>query len=193
MRGAVCAGGMVMGMKNTKAIAGRRALNYADFSAMLADIEEVTGGPHEAIGNWTVGEIIDHVAKPIPWAMDGYPAGFRVPVFFKIVGPLMKKSFLAMKPSPAGIKPPAAMMAYFEPQKGVSVDVAMRRLRDAVHRWPSATTIAKNPLVGSMSKAQWESFLCNHAALHFSFIRPTSSRGHAATSGGDRAGCAVPR
>ncbi|MEM1098487.1 MAG: DUF1569 domain-containing protein [Planctomycetota bacterium] len=159
-------------MKNTKKIVGRRELNYTDFNDLLADIERVVAEPHQAIGNWTAGEIIDHVAKPIPWAMDGYPEGFKVPLMFKIVGPLMKKSFLAHKPPPAGIKPPKKLMEEFEPEKSVSIDTAMQRLRDAIARWPQSTTIPKNPLVGSMTKQEWERFLTNHASLHFSFIVP---------------------
>ncbi|MEM1446692.1 MAG: DUF1569 domain-containing protein [Planctomycetota bacterium] len=161
-------------MKNTKQVEGRRDLNYTDFNDLLADIERVVAEPHEVIGNWTAGEIIDHVAKPIPWAMDGYDPELlaAVPWYFKVFGPLMKKSFLAQKPPPAGIKPPTKMMAFFEPERGVSVETAMQRLRDAVTRWPESDTIPKNPLIGSMTKAEWERFLTNHASLHFSFIVP---------------------
>lgn len=161
-------------MKNTKHIDGRRELNYADFNDLLADIERVVAEPHQAIGNWSVGEIIDHVAKPIPWAMEGYPDGFHTPLLFKIVGPLMKNSMIAHKPPPAGIKPPKKMMAWFEPEPGVGVETAMQRLRDAIARWPDATPIPKNPLGIKLNKAEWERFLTNHASLHFSFIVPAA-------------------
>ncbi|MEM8783134.1 MAG: DUF1569 domain-containing protein [Planctomycetota bacterium] len=157
-------------MKNTKQIQGRRELNYADFGEMLADIEAMVAKPHAAIGNWTVAENIEHCAMPIGWAMDGYPEGFSVPWYFKVIGPLFRKSFLTMKPSPPGIKPPTKMAAFFKPRPDVTTDEAMARLRSAVARWPETPTIPKNPLVGSLTKAEWERFLCNHAALHFSFI-----------------------
>lgn len=162
-------------MKNTKQVEGRRELNYLDFNEVVADIERVVAGPHRTLGNWTAAENIDHVAKPIRWAIDGYPDDLKIPLLFKLVGPLMKKSFLKRQAPPPGIKPPSKMMAAFEPEAGVDLDTALGRLRDAVTRWPECTPVPKNPMVGSMTKAQWERFLTNHASLHFSFIVPEAA------------------
>lgn len=161
-------------MKNTKQVTGRRELRFDSFDDVLADAEQVTFQPHHTLGNWTAAENLDHMAIPIEWATDGYPAGMSAPLFFKVVGPMLKGRFLK-KGFPAGIEPPPTMAGFGTPRENISLEDAMQRLRTAIERFKANGTIEKNLLVGRMSKPQWEQFNCRHCELHLSFIVPGDS------------------
>ncbi len=158
-------------MKNTKKVTGRRSVKFDSLEEAVSDAERVTAGPHETLGNWDAAQNLDHLAIPIEWAVDGYPAGFKVPLPLKLLGPLLAGRFLS-KGFPAGIKPDENTAKLFAPREGVTLDQALPRLKAAVEKFRANQTIPKNPLIGKLNKAQWEQFMCRHCELHLSFLLP---------------------
>ena len=57
---------------NTAEVVGRRTLHFSDFSQLLADAEFVATHPCRTIGNWSVGQILDHLAVGANCPFDGF-------------------------------------------------------------------------------------------------------------------------
>ena len=159
-------------MKNTKTVDGRRNLRYENFEAVKADLDEVLSQPHEALGNWGVAQIIDHVALGMELPINGYPPFFqKMPLPLKVFGRLFK-GYLLKKGFSPGIQPKGEMKTFFTPREGVTTEQALERFNAAIERFQAGETIPVNPMLGKLTKAQWEQFNCRHAELHFSFIVP---------------------
>jgi hypothetical protein len=159
-------------MKNTKQIEGRRTLRYDSFDAMLADLDALLlQGEVKALGNWSAAQNIEHVAKGIEAPIQGYPPSFKVPVFFRIVGPMIRGMLIRKGMNP-GIKAAGPVAEFFAPSPDATINTSMQRLRDAVAAFKEGTPIPRNPMFGKMDKSEWEQFNCRHAELHFSFIVP---------------------
>ena len=158
-------------MKNTKKIEGRRELRFSKLDDLLPELDAIAANPDAAtLGNWTAAQNLDHLARPLEWCMDGFPAEFKPPLMLKITGPILRSGLLR-KGISAGIKPPPSMDALVTPSPDTPLDAALQRLRDALARFKDSPTIPKHPFLGPMDKATWETFHCRHAELHLSFIQ----------------------
>ena len=82
---------------NTTKVSGRRHLRFKSLDAVLADAEELAGGQTKQLGNWTLGQILSHLAAVFEKSIDGTvyrPGGlahFLGKVLATVVGPLFKR------------------------------------------------------------------------------------------------------
>ncbi|MFO0951857.1 MAG: DUF1569 domain-containing protein [Isosphaeraceae bacterium] len=73
---------------NTKSVAGRRTLRFETLDDILAELDRLEGKPLKVLGNWSVGQILAHLAIPMNGAIDGVK--FPVPWYFRAVAKLLK-------------------------------------------------------------------------------------------------------
>ncbi|MEM1165294.1 MAG: DUF1569 domain-containing protein [Planctomycetota bacterium] len=161
---------------DTKTVEDRRTLHFTTLADILADAEAfaATGEPRTS-GNWSVGEVVDHVRMIMTYSREGFPdMGIPAPLrWFTIL--FMKKRTLA-KGFDAGFKfPTAKIAAAFTPER-VSLDVAMTRLRREVELSSVPGAMSQpSPLVGRLTHDEWQALQCRHAELHFSFVFPATA------------------
>jgi len=157
---------------DSKTVTGRRKLQFATIEDVLADAEQLASGPCRQLGNWSLGEIYDHLAKALDSATDDNQ--FAPPLLFKIIGRLMKKRFLGETLTP-GFKMPVKMEPIFMPESGVDDQEGLSRLRRSIERFQAATLPDRSPMLGKMTRDQWHAFHCRHAEMHLSFLVPGNS------------------
>jgi hypothetical protein len=150
----------------------RRTVRYASLSALWEDAEKLAAGNYETVGQWTFGQILDHLATTLNSSIDGFP--FRPPPHMRmmaaIMTPFFKQSFLT-QPMKAGYKLPKYAGPMFPPP-GLSAADGLARIRAAVERFERETPEARHPFLGRLTPDEWISLHLRHAELHMSFVRP---------------------
>jgi len=122
---------------DTKAVTGRRTLKFNSLDDILAELDRLEGKKLTPIGNWSVGQILAHIAIPINGAIDGMK--FRPPWFIRMVARLLKKRFLS-QPMPPGFKIPADAQAELIPPPTSEPD-DFNILRKAIQRLKSESPV----------------------------------------------------
>ncbi len=152
--------------------AARRTLQYATLSDVVRDAERLVSD-HVTVGNWSFGQILQHLAKSMNASLDGF--GFQAPWFARwLIAPLVKNSLLT-KPLKPGFKLPASATAIM-PDEQVSVGDGLRQLKAAVDRVTHETPSADHPFLGKLATEEWTQLHLRHAELHMSFALPGSTK-----------------
>ncbi len=152
----------------TRQVSGRRTLELHSYDELLADVRMLADTPHRQLGNWSLGEVCQHLAKTMDVSLDGSQA--RAPWALRLVGPFIKKRFLS-RPMPAGFTAPPAFGLLPDPAaaaEGVAaLEKAIERLRQTSERKPHL-------VFGRMTPEEWDRLHMRHGALHLSFLVPES-------------------
>ena len=128
-------------------------------------------GTLRAAGNWTAGQVLEHVARLMECAVDGFPRGAPAPVRWMVIL-LFKKKALAGGSAPAGLKIPKGA-SYLAPGDDTTFEEGMGRLRGIIARVRAGERFTHDsPVFGRLTHAQWETLQSGHASLHLSFLDP---------------------
>ena len=109
-----------MAVKTAK-VTGRRQLHFETYQDVLDDVHKLVGGPCRQLGNWSLSEVCQHLAKTIHMSIDGLQGKF--PWYLRMIGPLLKKRFLT-QPMRAGFRPPPSGMTLMPGDEETSVAIA---------------------------------------------------------------------
>ncbi len=166
-------------MVNTKT-APRRDLAYRSFDEFEADVDRVEAahraGGLTTTGNWTPGQIMEHLAKFANCAFDGFDAMAPWPMR-KIMILLFKKKMLSGDPMPAGYKLPKKA-EFMLPGDEVATEGGLDQIRAVFLRLQGGERFkAKSPLFERLDHDQWCKAQLGHAAMHMSFIDLGESNG----------------
>ncbi|XAL98141.1 DUF1569 domain-containing protein [Phycisphaeraceae bacterium D3-23] len=154
----------------------RRDLTFNSLDEVLADIKALPAEGLTAAGKWTPAENVEHVSKAIGYTVHGFPdckPSKIQKVLFTTMVKLFGRKMLTMKLSP-GIKFPKGM-EFFEPEKGVAWDEAVRRLEQNIADAKTKKMTHPSPVAGDLGHEKWTLMHCRHAELHFSFIHPPAA------------------
>jgi hypothetical protein len=167
LRAAHCAHPVLI---KTAKVTGRRVLQFANLGDMLADAEVLCSSkPVTALGNWRLGNALEHLARSMDMALDG--AQFRPPWFVRMLGPWIKKRMLT-QPMRPGFQLPAYAAKYLIPQYECEMHEALAHLHASVARSMATTHRHPSPLLGPLTVAEWDQLHLRHAELHLSFFVP---------------------
>ena len=146
---------------------GRRTLALAS----LAEVDRLLLG-HRMIGQWTLGQVCNHLSWAIIGSVDGSP--FRTPwVVRKTIGPVIVRRILKTGRFPNGIKLPGK----FQPKPGLDARAEAEALRAAIRLFGTHTgPFSDHPLAGPLSRETWDRFHSIHCAHHLSFAIPEVER-----------------
>lgn len=152
--------------------AQRRTVKYRGYEMILEDAETIAGGNYVTVGNWSFGQILDHLAKSFHASIDG--VGFQLPWLARVCATCFLKGRFLNKTIPSGFQIPSTSSDRFAPGASVTVEEGLSRLRHAVHRCKSEKNRAPHPLFGRLPAAEWDRFSLRHAELHMSFVVPVA-------------------
>ena len=153
-------------------VPSRRTIRYVTLAELLEDVERLAAGGHRTLGNWSFGQILDHLARAMTCAIDGF--GFKAPWIARaLIAPFIKNSLITkgMKP---GFKLPRRAEALL-PANEISLEAGLNNLRQAIHRFEREPTRQYHPFLGNLASQEWVSLELRHAELHMSFVVPESA------------------
>jgi hypothetical protein len=155
--------------------APRRALSFHCAGCLKEDLAKIeaaeTAGTLRVTGNWTAGEILDHVAKTIEFSIDGFPSSVRVAWPVRVIARLMKGRVTSGRTLPAGFKLPKESAAFL-PAPGTSTRDGLARMRRVLDRIDGgARCTHASPAFGAMSHDEWMRLHLGHAQLHLGFVQ----------------------
>ena len=153
----------------TKKVTGRRTVRYQNLDDLLADAEQLAAGDVRRLGNWSLGQIMEHLAKAYHGSIDGIE--FRFPWPLKLMMRLfMKKKFLYGS-VPPGFSIPAEVRDQVEPHAETTTEQGLAALRDSIDRLKRETHRQPHPVLGNISREEWDQFHLRHAEMHMSFLQ----------------------
>lgn len=145
----------------------RRELHFESLDAVVREAERLAAAERIVThGNWTLGQILHHLAQLMHMSIDG--ARFRAPWYVRLVGPLLKRRIL--RGMPAGFDLPPAAVRQLAADGDVEVPEAVDSLSAAVARLCEDPHRAPHPVLGRMSLEEWNELHLRHAELHLGFV-----------------------
>lgn len=153
----------------TTATHSRRTVRYSTLDEFLTDAEEIISRPHRTVGEWTTGQILEHLARTMNASIDGF--GVKAPWLIRVtIGAYLKNSAL-IRPMKPGVKLPKKA-ARFIPAPDVNEEEALAACRSAVDRFDNEDPVAPHPMFGAMAREEWIQLHLRHSEMHMSFIVP---------------------
>jgi hypothetical protein len=147
-------------------MSARRTVRYATLSEVIHDAEQLVGN-HHTVGQWSFGQICQHLAKTMNASIDGF--GFTAPWWVRwVLAPMIKNSFLT-KPMKPGFKLPQRGAALL-PDDTVTAEDGLRQLKAAVERLNHELPNAPHPAFGLLATEEAMQMHLRHCELHMSFI-----------------------
>lgn len=150
----------------------RRKLRFGSIEDLLVELENIerahVSGSLMVQGNWSVGQILSHIAAWIDYGWDGYPLK-PPPFFIRWILKFMVKKYLR-DGMPAGVKIPG-IKAGTVGQDDVPFEQALERLRKSLQRLSSGEQAKfHSPAFGQMSHENRIALNLRHSELHLSFL-----------------------
>jgi hypothetical protein len=155
---------------NTAKVDGRRKLDYATLDDVLADADRLSSGRMKMLGNWSAGQIFQHLANAYNGSIDGFTMTFAW--YFRVIAKVFKNK-LVSGPMPPGFNLPSDGAKTMVPGE-TSTEEGLAALHAAVARLKRETHRAQHPMFGDLSNDEWNKIHCKHASLHMSFLIPES-------------------
>lgn len=147
----------------------RRELEFRNLDALIEDLRGLRDQPYERAGEWSLGQVCEHLRLFMISSMDGF--GFRLPWLVRMAGPLILGRTLRRRRIPEGVRGPKPLLPGEE--AGIDDQAAVDGLIETVERYRDhAQPLHPSPLFGRMSRDQWDQIHLIHAAHHLSFIVP---------------------
>jgi Protein of unknown function (DUF1569) len=153
---------------NTAKVQGRRKLDYQSLAEAVADAERLCAVPVRALGNWSAGQVFSHLALTCTHSIDGFTMTF--PWYMRLMAKIFKKRILAGS-MPAGFKlSPEGARILLPPE--TSIQEGLVDFRAAVARLQREPQRARHPMLGDLTREEWDRVHVQHARLHMSFLVP---------------------
>ena len=154
---------------NTKRITNRRKLQFESLDQVLTEARRLVDVPYKKLGNWSLGQVLNHLAVGCEIAVDG--TSMKVPWLFRIVARVMKKKILNSKMKP-GFKFTKAMRPFLEPPIDISDRDGLAAFEKAVQKMQGTSQRAPSPAFGELTVDEYNQLTLRHCELHLSFIEP---------------------
>jgi Protein of unknown function (DUF1569) len=151
-------------------IPGRRLLRFNSIDDVMAEVERLAeaerGGRLRRLGNWTLGQALNHLACWAEYCYTGTP--LKVPFFVKWLLRLRKRKFLS-EPMPSSVRIPgvAGGTPATEPK---SLGDGLERIRRVVERLSAESPTKPHSIFGPLSYEEWIASRLRHAELHLGFF-----------------------
>lgn len=150
-----------------------RELHFADLDGVLAEMDRIAAAEREGRltrhGNWSVGQVFNHLATWIDYSYDGFPPQLSPPWFVRFIVKLQKSKFMK-GPMPRGVKIPGIENGTLATES-VPFEEGVRHLRASLERLKREKPTQKSVLFGEMTHEEWIMGTLRHAELHMSFLR----------------------
>ena len=149
-------------------MADRRDLTFTQLDDVMPDVMRLLAG-HEVVGHWTLGQICHHLNVATTLTLLDDPATDAEPDAHPSFERRRQRFFQAGR-FPEGVVAPHPSLL---PPEGLDDRAEAESLRGALTRFAAHSgTYRPHPMLGPLSRAEWERFHCMHAAHHLGFAVP---------------------
>jgi hypothetical protein len=155
---------------DTRRVRNRRKVCYQNFDEFLADAERLAERPVQELGNWTLAQIFDHLARSMSVSVDGTPE--RFPWALRIALRLGRKRIIG-RPMKPGYQVPENVAALLRPETEPCLRESLWKLRSAAARFQTASEFPPHPAFGRLTRDEYRTLALRHAEVHLSFVEPT--------------------
>jgi hypothetical protein len=153
----------------THKLTDRRQLRFNTIAEIAADVNVLAGGKIKALGNWSSGQILEHLAKTMDGSLDGM--NFRFPWLFCVTAKWLFKNRFLTKPMPPGWTLKGDQAKALMPAETTWED-GLVHFRKSTARLQAEERRATHPILGALTRDEWDHLHCRHAELHLSFLKP---------------------
>lgn len=157
---------------DTAKVTDRRNLHFLSIDDVRADLARIEAseraGTLRRTGNWTAGQVINHLATWAEFPYTGTP--LRPPWPIRFILKLRKSRYLngAM---PKGIKIPKVKGGTLGTEP-TELDPALARYRAALDRLDREVPSKPNAIFGPLTQDEWIRLNLRHAELHLGYLHP---------------------
>ena len=145
----------------------RRNLSFSSLDEIIPEVERLLAG-HATIGEWSLGQILHHLATSIRVSRRGRPKPEARPV-----SEALRDQFFRTRRFPEGVQAPHPRLV---PPADADAQAQFQEILNAINQWNLAPgPFPDHPLLGPLSKEEWSDFHCIHCAHHLSFAIPCNS------------------
>ncbi len=151
-------------------MAERRKVTISTLDQVMPEIDRLMEG-HETVGNWTLGQVCNHLAATFVYSIEGFPG--QAPWLLRVtLGKIIWKKIRRERGMKAGIKVPER----YQPKPDLDARAEAEALRAAVDLYARHTDgMAIHPMFGPIGRDGWTELHCIHCAHHLSFVLPKPS------------------
>jgi Protein of unknown function (DUF1569) len=154
----------------TAKVRQRRTIHFNSLDEYLAEADRLadaeTDGKLQLTGNWTLGQIFNHLATWIDYSYDGAP--IKIPWLMRqILRPL--KNRILTKSMRAGSRIPGVADGTLATNV-VPTAEALAHLHRNIDRLKASSPTSPSPLFGPLTHEEWIKLHLRHAELHLSFV-----------------------
>ena len=151
----------------------RRIIHFESLDDVLRDAAQLAAVRHRTTGNWTLGQICEHLALASDACFDGF-GDIQVPWWARwFIAPFVKKKFLLIEMR-AGIQLPKTATRLL-PASEVSVNDGLAHLRRSFARFECEIPAAAHPFLGKLKgKHEYVLRQLRHGELHLSHVFPAA-------------------
>ncbi|NOX53747.1 MAG: DUF1569 domain-containing protein [Planctomycetes bacterium] len=157
--------------------AERRELRFETLEELLAEVDRLVeadrAGRLRAVGNWTAGQILGHIAAWIEYGYDGYPMA-KPPWFVRFMARRFFKRMLRR-----GMQPGFSIPGVEGGTYGIDdmpTEEAAERLKRAIARLQAGEPAKfHSPAFGTISEEDRIQLTLRHAELHLGFLVPDAT------------------
>jgi hypothetical protein len=151
----------------------RRQLRFQNFEDIVRDAEQLLATGYTRLGNWSLGQMCDHLARIFEHSLDGFPKMLPAPVRW-IIRWLKWKQIMRHEPMSQRISAPGYLM----PPDAVDDRAGIDRLKAAVARLKGNTgPMHPSPAFGKLTNDEWREVHLWHSEHHLSYLQPRSTAG----------------
>lgn len=151
----------------------RRTLRFTTPEEMFREVERVVAaeraGKLRCTGNWTVGQILGHLAFWVETSYGEYP--MKPPAWVKIILRMLGKKKFTTEPMRVGVKIPGVEGGTLG-RDVLSLDEGLARFNKAWERLTKEAPTLPHAIFGPMTHHEYIQGNLRHAELHLSFLHP---------------------
>lgn len=146
---------------------GRRKITYASLAELEAEAERAVACSAGTCGNWTLGQILEHLARGLEGAVQGFPFRSSLPV--RLVARWVVLPVFLWRGMPAGYKLKGAQAEALVPSPMEAAE-ALAHLKRAIALFREARQFPAHAIFGPLSPELSQRLQLRHAELHMSFV-----------------------
>ena len=157
---------MARWLSKPKEVSGRRNVDFSSYQDILDDVRSLASRPTRQLGNWSLGEICEHLASAMNMAVDGPPVQALVAYSHGRTTD-QEALFCRDHSSPASSCQATPRRSC---PSGADTDKGITALARAIERIQRTADRKPHPIFGRMTNEEWDRMQFLHSAMHLSFI-----------------------
>lgn len=155
----------------TTKVTGRRVLRFTSLDDILKDARQLAAGNARPLGNWSLGQATEHLARAMTMSLDGTNLG-RAPLPIRLLLRYVFKKRILTKGMRPGFNLKGEFADYIIPAAACTTEQGLTSLRTGIDRLKREPQRHPHPAFGPLTREEWDLIHLRHAELHLSFFVP---------------------